>query len=111
MNFMKKKITLKCIDIFYNDVIASGQTDIFGTMGLDWQTEATAFVLHNISYATLAKWRYEGWPNTCIICGKKFSVKDDTWRAFRNIRFQGKLKRNVMTHWDCYTQWYNDKEK
>ena len=29
----------------------------------------------------LAKWRYEGWPNTCSLCGKEIVVEQYEWVA------------------------------
>lgn len=38
-----------------------------------------------VPLAVLARWRYEGWPNTCPICGNSIDVEtglaDDHWRC------------------------------
>jgi hypothetical protein len=42
--------------------------------------EATAYA-HGVGFAELARWRYEGWPNVCPICGKEIEVEKFGWWA------------------------------
>lgn len=42
--------------------------------------EATAF-LHGVTFADLAKWRYEGWPNVCARCGQEIDLDAFGWFA------------------------------
>ncbi|CAM6000386.1 unnamed protein product [Sphagnum balticum] len=76
-------------------------TQDFSALGFDIQTEWTAIALHGISYTTAARWRYEGWPNKCIICGEMIDINDDSWRAFTTRMIHNRLEKDVIAHWDC----------
>jgi hypothetical protein len=67
------------------------------------RSEQTALVMYGIPYSVLARWRYEGWPNVCRICGKSMNIEDGGWRARRVFHFKGKDYLNEVFHWDCYS--------
>jgi len=43
-------------------------------------TEWTAHC-HGVWFSDLAKWRYHGWPNHCVNCGKEIDVERFGWMA------------------------------
>jgi hypothetical protein len=47
---------------------------------------------HGIGFKTIAKWRYEGWPNTCPVCKKSINYKDYHWAT----------KNNKLFHHECF---------
>lgn len=95
------KITEKEANVLVDQALDDAATQDFSLMGFDLQTEWTAIALYGISYTTVAKWRYEGWPNNCIICAEKIIVKDGNWKAFSSVLINDTIKRNLMVHWDC----------
>lgn len=57
----------------------NGKYDIATIMALD-KYEYTAF-LQGVPFETLAKWRYEGWPQKCCKTGAAFDYKKYYWIA------------------------------
>lgn len=64
--------------------------------------ERTAFILHDISFTTLALWRYEGWPTVCVACKKPLDFTQGNWRAFEEIIIDNTIYEKALVHWDCY---------
>lgn len=42
------------------------------------QAEATA-VLHGVPYGVVARWRYDGWPTVCCVCGRELHIDAFGW--------------------------------
>ncbi|HLN23487.1 MAG TPA: hypothetical protein VK558_05830 [Patescibacteria group bacterium] len=59
-------------------------------------TEWTA-KCHGVSLGELAEWRYHGWPNRCIVCGKEIDVEHFGWLATE----LDDLDRSLMKHVVC----------
>lgn len=57
----------------------NGKYDIAAIIALD-KYEYTAF-LQGVPFETLAKWRYEGWPQKCCKTGATFDYKKYYWIA------------------------------
>jgi hypothetical protein len=62
-----------------------------GLTRMEW-----AAILHNASYNTVAKWRYEGWPTKCAECGKKIIPEKFGWKAK-----DGKEGKGILIHIPC----------
>jgi hypothetical protein len=52
--------------------------------------------LHGVSYDIVAKWRYEGWPNSCSECGKEIIPENFGWWAGVDEEDNG-----FLTHIKC----------
>jgi hypothetical protein len=65
-------------DIF-DEAVGSHIVEFPEYLGFD-PTEWTA-ICHAMSLGTVARWRYEGWPDVCTICGKKIDVPNYGWLA------------------------------
>jgi hypothetical protein len=100
----KNLITEKEAYIFYNQLIGIGTTNIADFMMLDMRTEWTAFRMDDIPLTIIAQWRYEGWPTHCAICERDLNIKKGWWRPLKQEYIKGKLRNNVMVHWDCYSK-------
>jgi hypothetical protein len=50
-----------------------------GLFGMD-DTEWTAWG-QGVGFVAIAKWRYEGWPRICPVCGREIEVKKFGWMA------------------------------
>ena len=96
-----KKITEKQAEALVEEALEKAATQDFDLLGFDLGTEWTALALHGISYKTVARWRYEGWPNVCVVCKKKLDVKNGNWMALKSVLIHNQAKRNVIVHWDC----------
>lgn len=100
----EKKITEKEASDFLKKALESEEDNAVNLMGLNLENEWTALMLHDISYAVLAKWRYEGWPSICAICHEKLDIDKGGWKAFRSLKINNKILKNVLAHWECYNQ-------
>ena len=66
-------------DIF-DEILASDETDsVFDLLGFSL-TESSAYC-HGADFDDVAKWRYEGWPDSCAVCGKKIVPEEGGWWA------------------------------
>lgn len=64
---------------FYDAAVESAVADWAEPLELS-DPEATAHS-HGVGFAELARWRYEGWPNVCPVCGQEIEVKKFGWLA------------------------------
>ena len=59
-------------------------------------------LINGISFAAIAKWRYEGWPQICAICRKEIIPKGRNWIAISKGKLDDKFEANTIAHSDCY---------
>lgn len=67
-------------------------------LGIDLGNEWTAIAVCGITYKTVAKWRYKGWPNVCVYCNRTLDKDIYRWTAHISIEANGKRRRNVISH-------------
>lgn len=36
---------------------------------------------HGVHFDVLSKWRYSGWPTTCLVCDKEIDIAEEHWLA------------------------------
>ena len=65
--------------------------------------ELTALTLHGINFMDIAKFRYEGWPNRCMLCGKNiiFGLNGTGWWVYRSQLIRGKIIKNALVCLKC----------
>lgn len=97
-----QRITEKEAQSLFDKIIDEGLGSPSELMMLNLRKEYTAILLHDMPFTTVARWRYEGWPSKCAICGKDLNLEQGNWRAFHEIMINGVMQRDVMTHWNCY---------
>lgn len=65
-------------DAIFDELMDSSNSsqarEILGLSPMEW----TAFG-QGAGFPQLAKWRYEGWPSSCQICGAKIQVDQYGW--------------------------------
>lgn len=103
----KKKISQEEADATYVNVFDKYNRGILKTDPIKLlclsHKENIAIRLHKISFGILAKWRYEGWPKTCAICGKPVAIGNVDWCAFERKKIGGKVRSEVIMHGGCYS--------
>ena len=62
-------------DDAYGLLEPGGETQSHDQLGIS-DIEATA-LLYGVSIDDIARWRYQGWPEKCAICGSKLSRLDE----------------------------------
>jgi len=55
---------------------AANVNSLMGLSADEWTAH-----LHGMPVNVLAKWRYEGWPNVCTMCGRKLDYQREYWLA------------------------------
>lgn len=91
----EREISLDEADDIFESITSSPRVRKWGNlMGLSL-AEATASA-HAVPFDVIARWRYEGWPNVCVKCGKQIPVERIGWWA-------GSKKRGrfVLQHIAC----------
>ncbi len=63
----------------YDAIMNAGKMDFAEALGLN-TLEATAYG-YGVEFPELAKWRKEGWPNKCALCGKSIDIPNGGWMA------------------------------
>jgi hypothetical protein len=81
-----------------------------GTIKSSWEEvfcldkyETTALI-HTTPYSQVAKWRYEGWPDKCIICHNPLDYKKWHWLYYEENEII-----NGLAHIDCLPKYQEDK--
>lgn len=73
------EITADDADRIYHEVVEKGVWDWAEALGLS-EYEITAN-MHGVGFKELAKWRYEGWPDTCGLCHLPLDYRLYGWEA------------------------------
>jgi len=63
--------------------------------------ELTLLLLYGLPYSFVAKWRYEGWPKTCAMCGKPIDIDADGWNFNRSLKIDDCEIKDTLTCMDC----------
>ena len=101
----ENKVTEQEAQAFYDSIMLHPTDEI--TMperfiGLQDNKEFQALLIYDIPLKTVAKWRYEGWPTNCALCGKECDVNDTrNCYMFHELSIKGEIKKDVMVHGDC----------
>ena len=64
-------------------------------------SELTLLLLYGLPYSFVAKWRYEGWPKTCAMCGKPIDIDADGWNFNRSLKIDDCEIKDTLTCMDC----------
>ena len=101
-------------EVYYNKLTDQQAADIleqayedfhYGKLKLDPREyacmsyqELTALSLHGLYFTDIAKFRYEGWPNKCMLCNKDiiFGSGGTGWWTYRAKLIRGKVIKNVF---------------
>ena len=76
----ERQITASQAEAIDSEIMASQEASrVAELLGLNVE-EWTAFC-HGVSFKTLAKWRYEGWPSKCLKCGHPILIQKFGWLA------------------------------
>jgi hypothetical protein len=68
--------------------------EVYDLLGLS-KHESTAYA-HGAPLEELAQWRYEGWPNVCVDCGREIDIEKFGW--FAGEEREGK---SALSHITC----------
>jgi hypothetical protein len=91
------KISMADAYRIYDDLMKSSHGNPEEELGLS-KEEWTAFA-HGVDFDELARWRTEGWPDRCNVCGRAIDVSRFGWLATEAI--EGASDSHVLTHVDC----------
>lgn len=72
---------------------SSDSADIAEQLGLS-REEWTAFG-HGVGFGELARWRRDGWPDRCVVCGERIDAPRFSWLA------QGDETSHHLVHVGC----------
>jgi len=92
-SLIKKEITLTEAYDFYDQIIDSDSAHAMQQMGLN-KYEWTAFC-QAAPLETLASWRAEGWPRTCLRCHKEIEVQAFGWFVIEENQ------KHFLVHINC----------
>ena len=73
-----KELTEDEAEEIYDNIMEHGHNDSWQEVLSMNTTEATAF-MHGASFAEIARWRYEGWPTHCPVCGESLDISGGGW--------------------------------
>jgi hypothetical protein len=76
-------------------------------------SEWCAIAYQGMPIATIARWRYEGWPTHCAICNQMCSINIHSrpCRPMHTLRFDNTIKKDVLVHLDCLQELPREKSK
>jgi hypothetical protein len=65
--------------------------------------ELTALLMHGLYFTDIAKFRYDGWPNKCMLCSKNiiFGAGGTGFWTYRSQLIRGKLIKNALVCLKC----------
>jgi hypothetical protein len=65
--------------------------------------ELTALLMHGLYFTDLAKLRYEGWPDKCMLCNKLiiFGSGGTGFWIYRSQLIRGKIVKNALACLKC----------
>ena len=72
--------TLDDIEQYYDAVMDSEHggrvPELLGLTADEYTASA-----HGVYFDVLSRWRYEGWPTNCLVCGKPIEIANAHWLA------------------------------
>lgn len=93
----KGKISPEEAQQIFDAVLHDGKMGLGEGVGMD-NAEYTANC-HGVGLPELAKWRKDGWPDECVVCGEHIDVPNFGWMA----KELGPDQDHVLEHVQCPT--------
>lgn len=100
----EKNIDGKAAQKIFNSIMVHPSRNLVNPsnlIGIRDDKEFNALVFQDIALSIVARWRYEGWPNRCVVCQKTCLLEKDEGFAFKKLVDSGRIIRNNICHWDC----------
>lgn len=72
--------SLADVEDYYDSVMDSDHggrvPELLGLSSNEYSASA-----HGVHFDVLSRWRYAGWPTTCLVCGKAIDIAKEHWLA------------------------------
>lgn len=81
----------------FDATLDAGKMGLGDGLGMS-NAEYTAYC-HAVGLAEIAKWRKDGWPDKCAVCGERIDVPNFGWMA----KELGPDQDHVLEHIQCPT--------